>query len=67
MQINRRHFLLGIGAALHQHERLRGARADRMERMLRMRTDADDGTMPMAGERGSGGMMDGNGNMMDRN
>ena len=43
------------------------APADRMERMMRMRTDADDGTMPMAGERGSGRMMDNDSNMMDGN
>ena len=44
-----------------------GAPADRMERMMRMWTDADDGTMPMAGERGSRRMMGGDSNMMDGN
>ena len=43
------------------------APADRLERMMRMRSNADGGSMPMAGERGSGRMMDGNGNMTDGN
>ena len=44
-----------------------GAPAERMERMMRLRTNVQGGTMPMADQDGTGGMMNGNSTMQSGN